>query len=180
MEQRKIVLLAATTAMIPFVFVLWSHSSRLPEMFTEYTDVYRPQGPTQTFSDFSPSDRTGVLTTVNNVSARPVIAGPVYLLFQPRRHSKYIDVEITIEPMEITKKDMPRIGYRHGTGPEGNVFVKTDYVSARDGLKLYALIPFAEMTRERIDARRIVFEAPTASTSTPVYITKVKIYYEEN
>ncbi len=166
--------LAALTALIPFAVIIWSHTASWP--FGSLTDTYVPQGPTDTFSDFSPSDRTGVLTT----RGRPITGSPVYLLFQPRRHSKKIRVEIFAAPSSLLAATDLKIGYRHGSGPEGNIFVRTEIEKKDDGIILWAVVPFDEMTRERTDARRIVFEAPRASTSTPIFIQRVNFFYVDN
>lgn len=180
MEQRKIISAAVATAMVPFLFVLWSHSPWWPDVLAEYTDVYYPQGPTQTFSDFSPGDRTGALFVIDGKRVRPVTGSPVYLLFQPRRHSKYIRVEIVGHADRNTMGAV--IGFRHGTGPEHNTFPHAEnemqFVDEKRLLWI-ARLPFELMTRERIDARRIVFEAQGVSTSTPLYIESVKLVYED-
>lgn len=165
MERKTLGAVAIMTAVIPFAVIFWSHTPWWPEALARVTDVYVPQGPTLTFSDFTPGDRTGVIQN----GTRPLIGSPVYVLFQPRRHSKFIRVEFDVDG--TVKSDSVRIGYRHGENVEGNVVVPTTF----DGKKFSARIPFAEMTRERIDARRIVFEI----SDVPIRARSVRLYYED-
>lgn len=168
MERKTLGFIAILTAAIPFVGIIVSHTSLWPEAFARVTDVYMPHGPTLTFSDFSPGQRTGVLEN----QTRQIIGSPVYLLFQPRRHSRYIHVDFQVDG-EV-KSNAVRIGYRDGSGPEGNILLPTTFKKNIFSAK----IPFSEMTRERIDARRIVFEIPSAS-SVPVRVRSVRLYYDD-
>ncbi len=162
------------TAIIPFAIIVWSHTVFWPDIFSWITDVYRPQGPTLTFSDFTPGQRTGPLEG----KTRPIVGSPVYLLFQPRVHSKFIRVEMQVAADQLL--DAIKIGYRRAGvgGPEDNVLVSTSYDKIKK--RFSAQIPFDEMVSERVDARRIVFEIPNASTSTPVIVDGVRLYYENN
>jgi hypothetical protein len=174
MERRTVIVAGIITAALPLLIVMWSHTSFADAWAARSVDTFVPHGPTATFSDFSPTDRTGIL----NDRGRPLIGSPVYLLFQPRRHSKFIAVEITIADA-VDSKNIPQIGYRNGTGPEHNIFVATDYKKNSVGFKLYAHLPFAEMTAERVDARRIVLSAPTAAVQAPIHVSRVDIRYED-
>lgn len=181
MDKKIVRAFAIATALVPAIFIVWSHTSLWPEVFARHTDTYYPSGPSSQFSDFVPSTRTGTLAPREvHYFARPITGSPIYLLFQPRRHSKFIRVEIWIEDFNFTHDTEPRIGYRHGNGPEDNIFkAESDRSVLGHGQIISTRLPFDEMTRERIDARRIVFSSAGASTTTPIYVTKVRLYYED-
>lgn len=161
MDRKAVIFAASLPAILAGLFVALSHTSLWPEPLARLTDSYAPQGPTNTFSDFSPSSRTGALVS----NGRPITGSPVYLLFQPRRHTKNIRVEISASEPGM------QIGYRDGDGPEDNVFVATSH----SGLISSATLPFDRMTRERTDARRIV----VSTTSTTMIISSIRIFYED-
>lgn len=160
MERSAIIRACAIlTALIPGFFIVWSHTNRWPEKFAQYTDTFYPNGPTITFNDFTPGSRTGIISEFQGVRVRPITASPVYLLFQPRRHSRVIRVVVRAAPSTEAATTTIGIGFRNGDGVEGNrvVFVAPD--EKRDGWFTWSHdINFSDMTVERIDARRIVFD----------------------
>lgn len=177
MERVIIGVCAALTAVIPFFFVVWTHTSSADRFVSEWTDVYYPGGPTKTFSDFSPGSRTGQLTS----DGRPITDSPVYLLFQPRRHSRFVRVEIEGKT-DINQMGL-NIGYRDGDGPDHNIFngAANEMRFLDGGWNVWiAELPLSDMVPEHIDARRIVVEALSHNaTSTPVVVRRVKVFYED-
>lgn len=171
MEKRVVGFFAILIATLPVIFVVWSHSKYWPEAFQKYTDVYTPQGPTTTFSDFSPSDRTLALRTQGSgVSIRPIIGSPTYLLFKPRRLSTTIRVELRARGLENVQ-----IGYRTGQTVETNVLVPTE----KNGDIFVARLPVANMFVEALGARRIVVHAPGAGLESELLAEQVRIIYED-
>lgn len=169
MERKAIKFFAIATALIPFGVVIFSHTSAWPEIFARRTDVYTPQGPTIIFNDITPGDRTKPIEQFEGYAVRPVIAEPTYLLFQPRRHSKNIRVEI------VARANSIEIGGRSGGGPETNFFVPTEKKKLDFVWSTWtATVPFEKMIVERIDARRIVFNADSTTL-----IRSVRIFYED-
>lgn len=169
MERKIITSFAIATALIPFWFVIFSHSSVWPESFAQYTDTYTPQGPTDIFNDITPGDRTKAIEQFEGYAVRPVIGQPTYLLFQPRRHSKIIRIEI------IARANSIEIGGRSGDGPETNFFVPTEKKTFGSVWSTWiASVPLDEMVVERVDARRIVFKADDSTL-----IRSVRIFYED-
>lgn len=160
MNRKIIIALGCLPAVIILFTNVWMHTSWWPASFARITDTWTPHGPELVWSDLSPSDRTLPIELISSekIRVRAVIASPVYLLFQPRRHSQFITVELTARQRSGSATTTAVIGYRRGNGPDGNLFVKTDLISD-DGewLRWTAKLPFSEMTKERRDARRIVF-----------------------
>lgn len=175
MEKRVGGFFAILFAGVPIFFVLLSHTSYWPEFFQQYTDVYIPQGPTKTFSDFSPSDRTDALRVIEGgVVVRPITGTPTYLLFKPRRETKYIRVEILSGgPRDI------EIGYRTGETVETNTFGITEKMVSAQGDIYTARLPLDQMFVERASARRIVISIPGAANESEELIRQVRIVYED-
>ncbi len=169
MERKAIKFFAIALALASFGVVIFSHTSAWPEIFARQTDTYTPQGPTIIFSDLTPGDRTKPIEQFEGYAVRPVIAQPTYLLFQPRRHSKNIRVEI------IARAHTIEIGGRSGDGPETNFFVPTEKNLLDSVWNTWtASVPFERMLGERVDARRIVFKADDSTL-----IRSVRIFYED-
>lgn len=169
MERKTIKFFAIASALVPCGFVVFSHTSVWPEIFARRTDTYTPQGPTIIFNDITPGDRTKPIEQFEGYAVRPVIAEPTYLLFQPRRHSKNIRVEI------IARANTIEIGGRSGDGPETNFFVPTEKKKLDSVWSAWtASVSFEKMVVERVDARRIVFKADDSTL-----IRSVRIFYED-
>jgi hypothetical protein len=169
MERKAIKFFAIALALIPFGFIIFSHTDAWPEFFARRTDTYTPQGPTIIFNDITPGDRTKPIEQFEGFAVRPVIAEPTYLLFQPRRHSKNIRVEI------VARANSIEIGGRSGNGPESNYFVPTEKkVIDSTWSSWTATLPLDAMIVERTDARRIVFNADNTTL-----IRSVRIFYED-
>lgn len=168
MERKALKFFAIALALIPFGFIIFSHTDAWPEIFARRTDVYTPQGPTIIFNDITPGDRTKPIEQFEGYAVRPVIAEPTYLLFQPRRHSKNIRVEI------VARANRIEIGGRSGDGPETNFFVPTEKKKLDSVWSTWtAMVPFEKMIVERTDARRIVFNADSTTL-----IRSIRIFYE--
>lgn len=183
MGRRLIVTCALATALVPFGVIVWSHTSWWPEFFAARTDTFVPGGPTLIFSDFVPSQRTSVV----HDSARPITASPVYLLFQPRRHSAQVTVVFTARMEHATSSTPPiatlaqqiAMGYRHGDTVEGNVLQPATCLFVMGGadVQCHATFPLENLTRERTDARRLVFLFPHDG-GLVWDVSRVRIFYE--
>ncbi|MCX6781395.1 MAG: hypothetical protein NT003_04780 [Candidatus Magasanikbacteria bacterium] len=170
--------LGILTAVIPAAIILLSHTAVWPEFAAARTDTFFPKGPELTFSDFTPGQRTDVLKNIDGYQVRPITDAPVYILFQPRRHTPVVRVEIEAR-QSTTLTDEPHIGYRHGETVEGNKFVPTNVEYLKDGwVRLSAFMPMNEMTVERMDARRIVLQT-NATSDKPWFVKSVRIFYEK-
>ncbi len=185
MERRAIIFLGVLTAVIPLVVILWSHTAAWPEIFASRTDTFYPGGPNIIFNDFTPSFRTDIVRADEyGVRVRPITALPVYLLFQPRRHSKYI--RVVIEGHGADNEDV-EIGYRrdgpaNGFYPENNIMqgATNEMHFLENGMREWEnKFLFSDMLRERTDARRIVFRTVQATSTAPFFVRHVRLYYED-
>ena len=150
-------------------------------MFARMTDTFYPNGSNRIFNDFTPSTRTDILKKFAGVQVRPIIDAPVYLLFQPRRHSTHIRVVIhaALENGLPTTTTTIAIGYRHGDNLEGNYTKLFAPKKFENGwYEWECTLPFSEMTVERTDARRIVFDFG-ARDGELWNVRDVRIFYDE-
>ncbi len=169
--------LAIILVAVPAAGIIYLHTLAAPEYLVARMDTFAPGDPQFLYNDITPSNKTGVISLFDGAVSRPVTDGPVYLLFQPRVHSKKIVVELTAEA-DIAGTPTIKMGYRTAEGPQNNVLQLVHDDSDTQNWNTWRIeIPFDKMYREMIDARRLVFSFPHANGET-WYIKQVRIRYE--
>lgn len=187
MKRTVFIFLGILTALVPAGIIFWSHTTWWPEKFARHTDTFFPNGPTNIFSDFVPSQRTDIISVVDGVRVRPITASPVYLVFQPRVSAKLIKVVLVARSLNVSKNALKTpadlavdIGFRTGSTPETNVFPAAVNGRRRaDGwLEFVAELSMADMFSEWGRAHRLVFGFPQ-SAGERWLVKSVRIFYEK-
>lgn len=148
-------------------------------LHTVTTDTFYPNGPTKTFNDFTPSDRTGAPEKYAGKVVRPITASPVYLLFVPRHINKKIEITLVARPeKKLSVFTAIQMGYRTGRGPETNITTAVTPAPFRnDGwMEWTQSFDMAKFFVEERGARRIVFVFPP-SADTRWLVREVRLRY---
>lgn len=166
--HRKIIVGAAIiSAATPLIFIFAWHARSGP-------DIFIPGAPARTINDFTPSDRTGAPEFIDGIRVRPILASPVYLLFVPRRQTKFIDVTVVGKPTGTIE-----LGYRVATDVAGNRMRLVAPITRSDGWSEWTVTLLrAEMLVEDRGAVRFVVSFPHERTAQWL-IREVRIAYRD-